>query len=820
MVDRRTVRGARVATSLATVLCALAVAPAYAQSGAETPEDEAADTAASATGAREVDDIIVTARRRSERLIDVPVAATALSGAALQNSNITDMQKLAQSVPQLNINKGSTGSGTSIYLRGIGSTSQNVSFDQAVSVNIDGVQVSRGRAATQSYFDLERIEVLKGPQALFFGKNSPAGIISFSSANPGNSFEASAAIGYEFEARQMYGEGFVSGPIADGIGVRLAVRASVMEGYFKNQARPFALGVLDPVIGSSRGNIGRKRGPVEEELAARLTLQFDRGGPFTLVGKLQASTYKDNGPASYQQLGSCTANNGKSQPLRGAADPFDDCIANRTISVGTPSIVSAAGTDVARDGMPYTDYSSWTSSLTANYDFGGVTLTSITGYYDYSNQFYDTFDRSALALVFGAETENYRAWSQEVRLGSDFDGPLNFMIGAYYQNADLDTVGRGRVAAHGPDASGGTFSYIRDGGYDAEAISAFGELRYNILPSLELAGGVRYTKEDKRSHSQNVYVNAAVAANFSRRLFTDDFSDDNFSPQVTLRWKPVETVSVYGAYKTGYKSGGFDLGAILNTAFNSDAQLKFGSERAEGFEAGVKGEVFDRQLRFSLVGYSYDYSDLQVTVFDSSSTSFFVRNVGSATTEGVELDATFSPHAIPELTLNTSIAYNRARFGNYVGQCYTGQSVAAGCNLTPVGGVFREQDYTGRTLARAPKWSGNVGGEYERPLSDGLTLGFGTTATFVSSYLLMDSLRPDIRQKAYVKFDARVRLSSDAGWEFSFIGRNLFDKIVTSSASDRPLSGSGSGTAGAIPADVGYFVQRPRELVLQAKMNF
>ena len=765
-------------------------------------------------------EVVVTARRRTERLIDVPVAATAISGQTLAATNVSDLQKLSQAVPLLNINKGTTGSGTSIYLRGIGSTSQNVAFDQAVSVNLDGIQISRGRTATQSYFDLERIEILKGPQALFFGKNSPAGIISIASADPTSVFEAGATVGYEFEARQTYGEAFVSGPLMDDLSMRLAVRASEMDGYFKNVAQPYSLGAFDAVIGQPQGALGRERGPAEEEFIGRLSVKYDRG-PFDITAKFQSSTYDDNGPSSYSQLGSCTANGGQSEPLRGAnGDPFDDCINNEYISAGTPSAITAANTDVSRGGLPYTEYSSVLASITANYEYDGVVLTSTSGYFDYDNQFYDTFDRSATSLVSGAETEEYRALSQEMRLSSEFNGPINYLIGVYYQDSDLAFIGRGRVAPHGPDATS-AWSYVRDGGYQAKTYSAFGELRWSIAPEVELAGGARWTREEKDSQTQNVYLNAAVAPAFSTMLFTDEYTDENISPQVTLRWKPAPNLTVYGAYKTGYKSGGFDLGAILSAGFTTNDQLRFEAEEASGGELGLKGTVFDSQATFSAVIYDYTYDNLQVTAFDSATTSFFVKNAGAATTRGFEIDATVRPRAVSGLILNGSLAYNDAKFEDYQGQCYTGQSIDAGCNLTSVGGIFREQDYSGRTLARAPEWSGNLRADYERPLNEALNFGLGVTATYSDSYLLEDSLRSDITQDAFTKIDARVRLfPNSSGWELALIGRNLTNEFVASSGSDRPLSGSGTGTSAAIPADVIFYTQRPREVALQFKARF
>ena len=259
-------------------------------------------------------DIIVTARRRDETLISVPVAVSVVTGADLTRRGITNLDTLAQAVPQLIISDvGNNAQGGVVVIRGIGVGESNPFADQAVSFNVDGVQVSRANIRRMAEVDLKQVEVLKGPQALFFGKNSPGGIVVLHTADPGDHFEAGANTSYEFVGDEIRSEGYVSGPLSDTFGVRVAAYGSHLSGYFHNVIPPTALnGPATPRL------------PGNTEYGGRVTLKFNPSNAFDAKLKISYGHVRSTGPDSTIQSVNCPF--GASQ-----LSTADDCKANNTL---------------------------------------------------------------------------------------------------------------------------------------------------------------------------------------------------------------------------------------------------------------------------------------------------------------------------------------------------------------------------------------------------------------------------------------------------------------------------------------------------------
>ncbi len=218
---------------------------------------------------RGLEEIVVTARRSSERLINVPVAVTALSAAVIERAHVTDLTQVAQMTPNLVIASASSGSGGSISIRGVGTSFLDPGLEQSVGLNSDGVSIGRGHFLNAAQFDLKQIEVLKGPQALFFGKNSPAGVISITSADPTAELSAMGRVGYEFEAKERYVEAYVAGPISDTLGFRVAAKYNKLDGWIKNRVLP---GPNPAFPGFNIPGPAFKTGPSSETIVSRVTL--------------------------------------------------------------------------------------------------------------------------------------------------------------------------------------------------------------------------------------------------------------------------------------------------------------------------------------------------------------------------------------------------------------------------------------------------------------------------------------------------------------------------------------------------------------------
>ena len=237
-----------------------------------------------------LEEIVVTARQRSESLIEVPVAVSSINAETLQDYGTTDIRDLSRMAPSLNIDRASSGAGGVLALRGIGTSPGQAGFDQAVSINIDGVQTGRARVLTQGLFDIEQVDVLKGPQALFFGKNSPAGVISIRSAGPTREFSGYARAGYEFGADEALIEGAIAGPLSDAWAARLAVRYRNMKGWLRNDAALTSVPFSPPDPGVPVPGVRR---PGEKELMGRMTLAFTPpDSDFDATLKLAASDYE------------------------------------------------------------------------------------------------------------------------------------------------------------------------------------------------------------------------------------------------------------------------------------------------------------------------------------------------------------------------------------------------------------------------------------------------------------------------------------------------------------------------------------------------
>ncbi|QKR98402.1 TonB-dependent receptor [Sphingomonas sp. CL5.1] len=806
------------AATLLTGASALVMAAGLAFTASEARAQDAAAAPApqhNAGPALDPDsDIVVTARRQVESLQTVPVAVQAIGGATLAKYAVNDISSISQLVPSMVVGRQASGSSASIFLRGVGSSPLSSGFDQSVSLNLDGLAMSRGKELLTSQYDLARVEVLKGPQALFFGKNSTGGVITLTSADPTDVFEMGAKMGYEFQAREMYGEAYISGPITDKLKGRFAFRGSTSEGPYYNTAQSNSLGgFFRPVFSDRRGASTTKAG--------RVTLKYD--DPDFVNVTLKASlTQVDDDSASAIYERKCAAGGTTPRPTNGIAEPYTNCVIDGHNGFAAMPQQIANVFPYARDGRPYTDYDAYTVVLTLEKDIGPVTLTSVTGQYGFRQEDLQSASGSTAGIYF-TQRNKQRQFSQEFRAVTNFDGPFNITAGAYYADQSYRFNTAAMVGATIPrdPVTGRYDSFYRENGINGKTYSAFAELRWKLVDTLELAGGARYSREEKDSFVRNTYASPYVPTMPANAGFTDRYRENNVSPQATLTWTPTSDFMLYGAYKEGFKAGGYNTSLTILTSSKA-GDGRFGSEKARGFEAGVRTQSFDRQLRFNVTAYSYGYYGLQVQVFDAQTIASRVANAGELRTKGVETELNFRPTGSP-FELHASVAYNDAKFHDYIGSCYTGQTIAEGCNLTagPTG-AFNNQSYDGRTAPKAPKWAGRIGASYDAPIASGWRLGLNGDVSFSSRYNYTDTLRPDGYQSAFQRIDAGIRVFTDDNrWEVALIGRNLTNKYVVTSANDMPAQGaSGTGTTSGVRSDMNAMVDRPRSIFLQTSFKF
>ncbi|WP_165324496.1 TonB-dependent receptor [Rhizorhabdus phycosphaerae] len=794
-------------SAAALIICS----PAWAQ---QASGSEGAGTEAN------LGEIVVTARQRSERLIDVPVAVTALSAKDIGRYNATTLQDIAQMAPQVTIAKQASGSGSSFVIRGIGSSTLDSGFDQSVAINVDGVQNSRGRSLQQSFFDIGQVEILKGPQALFFGKNSPAGVIAITSANPTREFSAGARIGYDFVANGVQGEAYVSGPITPTLGIRVAVTGDRSRGWMKNSAAQLN-GDVEPASGLPL-RAADAWGPKERDIMGRLTLAWDPSSSFSANFKFATGISKDNGEGTNGEIVFCGASTKVVDGSSGQTDPYSDCKKNRTVSAANLPPELVVGMLNGNDGKSFSRYKPIISSLTTNWTADRFKLTSVTGYYRYRlDYFQSNFAKTIYGGNMGSQRETYKQFTQELRLLTTFESPLNFMFGAYYEDSKLDNEQAFRIANLPPDAvSGFYYSIGKIGTIDSKTYSAFGQATYKILPDLELAAGIRWSRDEKSVEQQNIYVATLLQAAFPVGVnFPGRYKSNNWSPEATLTWHPTSQTTLYAAFKTGYKAGGFGVPAILS-AGTQPSDYSFKPEKVKGGEIGAKGQFLGGRLTLNSAAYLYDYKGLQVDIFDGTKITYQIFNAGAARSYGAEVDARYA--VTSDLAVRVALGYNHTRYTDYLSACYGGQTVAQGCNLQPdATGAFTRQDLSGAPTVRAPDWSGSVGVTYDHELGNAMRLGLSSDLVGTSKYYFSETEGPGTLQKGFFKLNAAVRLyRDDERWSLALIAKNIFDKYVVTGGSDRPGSGSGSGTANGVPADIIGYIDRPREVMVQLGFKF
>lgn len=804
---------------------------------AQTAPAQGAEQTAPAPVARPSDDalgdIVVTARSRGETLNSVPVAVSSVTPATLDRAIATDLTKVAEITPGVIISATRQQGGGSIAIRGISSPANVTGFEQAVSVALDGVQTSNGRIASIGFFDVSQIDIMRGPQALFFGKNSPAGVISVKSNGPTDHFQASIGGAYEFVGREKYVDGIVSGPITDNFGIRVAVRYRDLDGWLHNDARPIANPFYNAATGAPAGAAQLPGAEHDRfgnhEVLGRVTLVYRPADNITETLKVFHSRYRDQGPGTASQnIGPCT---GPTPRMYGIADPYGDCKADNHTSNGDVSPEYSKGvplTDGTGRSFGRTNFTSVSNHISV--DLGKVSLSSQTGYNRLTSRAQYGLDHTVFSQLYSGESDHLTEFSQELRFVTDLDGPINFAGGFYYQKTKRNYIADVALNTSNYNPATGRFDSAEIlTQQQGRTLSGFGQVMWNIVPQVELAAGIRYTDEEKKDQTTSLYgigafnVSAITFPGETRPAYlSGTMPQKNWSPEATLTWHPTPDHTVYIAYKTGFKSGGYQA-ALVNTGTRI-GDLDFGPEKVRGGEIGAKGRFFDRRLRISAAAFAYDFKNLQVNAYDPVRVTFIVGNAGKLVQRGFEMEGSY--RATDQLNLRGGFTYAHNRFRNYIGQCYayafpTGTTRATavpppGCSFATATALTLQQDNDGKQPARAPDWSATAGFDFNVPFNSVKVTLSGDTA-YMGKYNASDTFSPYSVQDAFWRFNASVGLATiDDHWSATLVGRNLSNKYYVTYASDRTGGASVPGTYGEQRGSVA----RGREVLLQLKYNY
>lgn len=737
------------------------------------------------------DEIIVQARKRDESIMSVPVVANVLGAEKLDQLAIGGVEDIADKITGLNYQSGNNASGTLVSLRGVGTNSNNPAVDQSVALVVDGQQFTQGLAFRAATFDMARVEVLKGPQALFFGKAAPGGVISIRTADPGNKLELLARAGYEFEAQKQVYEAVVSGPVSETLGLRLAAQYSDANGYFYNKSNPpigpLAFGALAPT---------NKRVHNNETFILRATALWNPVDSFSARLKFNYVRDEIQGWGSMGQMVSCPEGTSPRLPIPYAAIAGDDCTLDRNYY--GPDIKPASFGDgtISNNGVEFNLSEQYFGSLEMNYDLSPtLSLTSVSTYYDVSQKSLGNVTISSnVGPVFLLDgTWDKRDFTQELRLTSDLPGRFNFMLGGFYQNADLtyafDLPVNKELIALGIPLPTSLGQFKSDIAIDT--YSLFGQGLFKITPQLELGLGARWTSE-KRFIVPNLVTGPSYSpAGFVLPIVTNRLSANNWSPELSLTYRPNDNLTIFFNLKQAYKSGSFDVGGSISPNTN----IAFGDERVRGGELGLKSRMLDGALRLNIAGYYQNFKDMQVKANSVvSNTGIGVRTLNAASAEiyGIDMDFTYSPPTVEGLSIYGGVNWNVAKYKDFPNApCWWGQIASEGCNqfLDLATGRFTSQNLKGQRLLRAPEWTANAGFDYETPVSDSLKFRIGGNLAYSSSY--STTIENYYFQDGYAKLGATLGLGSKNGrWMVELIGDNLTDRLTAGSCFVEPVADS------------------------------
>jgi iron complex outermembrane recepter protein len=825
---KKAIKGGLLAGS--ALCCVTTSSFAFAQS-APVDEDEAPGV------------ITVTARKATESLQDVPVTVTAVGRDTLENFGVNQVADVVSRVPTLNVQVGGSGSGGSISLRGVGSSSISAAFDSAVAFDYDGVVISTMRLVQAGFFDVQQIDVLKGPQSLYFGKSASAGVFSLRSAEPTQKWEVGGKASYEFEEQGYVVGGYISGPLTDTLGIRVAAQYNDVKKY--NQIQP---GV--PTINPNRGL---------KDFVGRVTLAWEPTDTFKANLKLNYVTNRNDGAISFQDV-NCGPNGRADEVvvLGAIAIPSGANCNNKDkfFAVSDPSSTQttrfpdgSAGQG-RYPGRPFGETDiffgrfKWDAELTDT-----VTLTSVSGVLLLKSIDFDSFSSvgqgPAFSLIPGVPVaaiaprlaavntpgspqgvgssdplNRTDQFSQELRVATDFDGKFNFTLGAFYESRNIDfntsqqAVNISLIALD--PVTGNSYDYYKQHKTRTDAYSFFGSGTFDITEKLELAGGVRWTKEKKINTITVPYVHAILAAGpafIDSGFFSGpiQFRDTNVSPEVSLRYKATDDINVYAAYKTGFKSGGIDNSALPSSnllGFNDPALrdsvangLIFKSETAKGGEAGIKAQFDDRSITINASAFYYVFKNLQLQVFNATTIQFVTFNASEQTVKGLDVDFAWRT-PVNGLSFSGSAAYTNAKFTKDLISSITGENLK------------------GRRASRAPEFAGNAAFDWALPLASGIQFGINGNAQYSSSYFTANTSRNDLKQKSYITFDGSISISDpDKKWKLALVGVNLADKIYSLTSGGRPfLAGPGLGIPVGDDLNVNY--NRGRQVFVEASFKF
>ena len=714
----------------------------------------------------QIEDIVVTARRHEESSQVTPVTVDALSADQLAAAHITTAADVLKDVPGFTFNQ-SNPTQPEVFMRGMGSDIFSITADQAIGFFQDGVYLARSQAANMQVFDLERVEVVKGPQGLEFGKNVAGGAVNYIPNPPTDTPEASVTIGYgNYNATQL--QAVVNGPLDSDINARLSVSDQNHDGYAKNTLT--GKDAEWQAAFTARGQIDYKP---SEDFDALFSIDgtHNNGGGFWVVNVIP----------SQQDRPFINSNPWKGPNNIDPRDREDNfgASAKLTWKLGGYTLTSltavrdSAIENNANEGGSYIDFAALPHNADGTINFNGFNSGGV------NDDYYDNNKGERLTTV-----------SEEVRLASDPSREFSFVVGAYgeYENARRHELENFVFAAaptpyYNPSFAGQNYVLT---GLSATTESVFGEVTWHITDSLSVEVGARHVEDQKSMNSfhscEIICQNYGLLTNQAGQ--TVDAFDATASkswgattPSANVSWAVSDNVFSYFTYSTGFKSGAWNDDNSSSTY--AQAVKAYDPEHSSNYEIGAKTDWFNKHLRVNLSGFLSEYSNLQTQQFviltPNAPGANVIANAGSAEVRGAELDVTAIPvdglllsmNAVNQIGTITSDMYNTFDDANY---------------------VSHTDNLNGTTLRRTPHVSYNLSATYTRPVGPSLDGFVNATYAYTGSYYFENDknvlLDPYVKAKGSGLLNASLGLSSNKdNWDLTVWGKNLQNKLIPSGQS-------------------------------------
>lgn len=770
----------------ALALTTLAAAPAWAQDATPAASQTATDDAAPG-------EIIVTAQKRAERLQDVPVAVSVVSGDALSAQGKVSLEGAQYLVPTLNFLKSGTTLNQSLFLRGVGTATFSIAGEPSVSTVVDGVVFSRAGEAFGDLVDIDRLEVLRGPQGTLFGKNASAGVINITSKRPTRDFGGYLEAGF-FSKSEYRGRAVVNVPLGENVRTRLTGFYSDYDGNIDNVT-----------VGKKVNGFRHYGGRIQIEADASPTVKF------TLI----ADYHRNNDD--------CCAEIIATPPL----NALGAVVTNLSTSV-LPTPLGDKTRQVAQNLVTSTKETGYGFSLQADAELAGQTITSITAYRNYKNIEIRDGDFLPAAYIgfnqlhdFGPQTGH--TFSQELRLTSPGKQFFNYVLGAFYSSAkseriftrnDIVCTAIGAAPTvltpcSSPLANPSTFpTATADFGSVFKNFALFGQATLNVSERFRLIGGLRYTVDQLNVfHSRNTTLaGPGVQPSFPvtptgtgapATVFQSKATNENLSGKGGAQFDISRNSTAYATYARGYK------GPAFNVFFNLTATgtNKIAPETSDAYEVGLKNTLLGGKLTVNLAGYYAKYHNFQANNPDLVAGVVVTRftNAGTVSTRGGELDLVFRP--MSDLSISGGAAYTDAHVNKF--------NAAPGAAPTAI-------IPAGTPLGFAPKFKGSLGADYRYRTGGAFDVFGGIQGSYQSKELALFSPNDVQRLLGTIHGYGLVNLSlgvTDANdrYRITFQVRNLFDQSFAAAIAN---GGPGGAYRYQIPRDA------DRYFGVTARVNF